>query len=235
MERNEQMHYVDRLLSWSRELQKSVGTDLVDGNLQAKFLDLERGLSNIQRRTSFISSEELSNLAQKANQVYMELNHGQHVLGDEKFVNREVYSGVEQRKEAEVTRIPIGGHRLPPLPYAYNALLPYIDEEIMRLHHAQHHKTYVDGLNKAETEMEKARQSGDFNLIKHWEREAAFHGAGHYLHTIFWNVMSPKGGGEPKGALAEQINLDFGSFAKFKEHFSEAAKKVEAVGWAILV
>lgn len=131
--------------------------------------------------------------------------------------------------------VPIGGHKLPPLPYAYNALEPVIDREIMRLHHLKHHQTYVDGLNKAEKEMQKARQTGDFSLIKHWEREAAFHGSGHYLHTIFWNIMIPNGGGAPKGQLSKAINDIFGSFEGFKKHFTEAAKNVEAVGWAILV
>ncbi len=131
--------------------------------------------------------------------------------------------------------VPPGGHKLPPLPYAYNALEPYIDEETMRLHHDKHHKSYVDGLNKAETMMAKARESGDFELIKHWEREAAFHGAGHYLHTIFWNIMSPKGGGKATGAIAQQIDRDFGNFRSFRSHFSAAADKVEGGGWAILV
>ncbi|MFC0559787.1 superoxide dismutase [Halalkalibacter alkalisediminis] len=131
--------------------------------------------------------------------------------------------------------VPIGGHKLPPLPYDYHALEPYISEEIMRLHHSKHHQSYVDGLNKAELEMQKARNKNDFDLIKHWEREAAFHGAGHYLHTIFWHIMSPHGGGQPSGDLAAQISQDFGSFKKMKEHFSKAAENVEAVGWAILV
>ncbi|GIP34733.1 Fe-Mn family superoxide dismutase [Paenibacillus sp. J2TS4] len=131
--------------------------------------------------------------------------------------------------------VPIGGHVLPPLPYSYDALEPHIDAETMKLHHDIHHKSYVDGLNTAEKNMAKARQTGDFSLIKHWEREAAFNGAGHYLHTIFWNVMTPKGGGKPTGPIAQQINKDFGSFANFKKHFSEAAGKVEGGGWAILV
>ncbi|MDQ0337795.1 Fe-Mn family superoxide dismutase [Caldalkalibacillus uzonensis] len=131
--------------------------------------------------------------------------------------------------------VPIGGHRLPPLPYAYNALEPYIDEEIMRLHHQKHHQSYVDGLNRAEKKMAEARRTGNFELIRHWEREAAFHGSGHYLHTIFWNNMSPQGGGEPSGELARQIRQDFGGFRQFKKHFSEAAKEVEGVGWALLV
>ncbi|MDO7908255.1 Fe-Mn family superoxide dismutase [Paenibacillus sp. JX-17] len=131
--------------------------------------------------------------------------------------------------------VPIGGHTLPPLPYPYNALEPYIDEKTMRIHHDIHHKSYVDGLNKAEKKLEEARRKNDFELVKHWERELAFNGAGHYLHTIFWTIMSPQGGGRPTGALANQITKDFGSFEAFKKHFSEAAEKVEGGGWAILV
>ena len=132
-------------------------------------------------------------------------------------------------------RIPFGEHTLPPLPYSYNALEPHINEEIMRLHHDKHHKSYVEGLNKAEKKMVEARRKGNFQLLKHWEREAAFHGSGHYLHTIFWNNMSPNGGGNPKGTLLKQIEVDFGSVSAFKRHFTEAAKQVEGVGWAILV
>lgn len=131
--------------------------------------------------------------------------------------------------------VPIGEHSLPPLPYDYDALEPYIDEKTMRLHHDSHHRSYVDGLNYAEKMMAQARRTGDYKLIKHWEREAAFHGAGHYLHTIFWNIMEPNGGGEPAGDLANQIKKVFGSYSRFKQHFSSAAEKVEAVGWAILV
>jgi Fe-Mn family superoxide dismutase len=131
--------------------------------------------------------------------------------------------------------VPIGGHTLPPLPYDAAALEPHIDEQTMRIHHDRHHQSYVDGLNKAEMMMQRARQTNDYELIKHWEREAAFNGAGHYLHTIFWNVMSPRGGGEAAGPIARQIERDFGSFRQFKEHFSQAAEKVEGGGWAILV
>jgi superoxide dismutase, Fe-Mn family len=141
----------------------------------------------------------------------------------------------ETSKERNGSPTPIGEHRLPPLPYSYDALEPYIDRRIMKLHHDKHHQSYVDGLNKAEKEMEKARRHNDYKLIKHWEREAAFNGAGHYLHTIFWSVMGPKDNGKPKGALLSDINQWFGSFNQFKRHFSEAAKNVEAVGWAILV
>ncbi|MGG1311676.1 MULTISPECIES: superoxide dismutase [Cohnella] len=137
---------------------------------------------------------------------------------------------------AEIGRpVPIGGHTLPPLPYPYNALEPYIDEKTMRIHHDKHHQSYVDGLNKAELKLQEARRRNDFDLVKHWERELAFNGAGHYLHTIFWDAMSPKGGGKPAGPLADQISRDFGSYDAFKRQFTEAANKVEGGGWAILV
>ncbi|MDA1475055.1 superoxide dismutase [Bacillus changyiensis] len=131
--------------------------------------------------------------------------------------------------------VPIGGHRLPKLPYSYSALEPYISKDIMYLHHTKHHQGYVDGLNKAERELQKARQNNQFELVNHWERELAFHGAGHYLHTIFWYAMHPQGKRKPTGELLEMINRSFGSYAAFKKHFSEAAKHVEGVGWAILV
>ncbi|MNJ37829.1 Superoxide dismutase [Mn/Fe] [compost metagenome] len=131
--------------------------------------------------------------------------------------------------------VPIGGHTLPPLPYPYNALEPHIDEKTVRIHHDIHHKSYVDNLNKAEKKLQEARKSGNFDLIKHWERELAFNGAGHYLHTIYWDTMNPKGGGKPQGELAEQIRKDFGSYEAFKNQFTNAADKVEGGGWAILV
>ncbi|WP_369688948.1 Fe-Mn family superoxide dismutase [Bacillus sp. FJAT-26390] len=131
--------------------------------------------------------------------------------------------------------VPIGGHTLPPLPYAYDALEPYIDEHTMQLHHRIHHQSYVDGLNNAELQLQTARNTGNFDLVKHWERELAFHGAGHYLHTLFWYVMSPYGEGEAMGSLSNQLRNDFGSFAAFKKQFSEAAAKVEGSGWAVLV
>jgi Fe-Mn family superoxide dismutase len=131
--------------------------------------------------------------------------------------------------------VPIGKHTLPPLPYAYNALEPHIDEQTMRIHHDKHHQSYVDGLNTAEKMLQDAREHNNFDLVKHWERELAFNGAGHYLHTIFWNIMSPKGGGLPNGPIAEQIRDNFGSFDAFKRQFSAAADKVEGGGWAILV
>ena len=125
-------------------------------------------------------------------------------------------------------------HELPQLPYDYNALEPYIDEQTLKLHHDVHHKGYVDGFNLAEGKLAEARESSDFALIKHWEREMAFHGSGHYLHSIFWTNMKPNGGGEPTGIIANQIKTDFGSFDAFKKQMTAATIAVEASGWGIL-
>lgn len=125
-------------------------------------------------------------------------------------------------------------HELPLLPYEYNALEPYIDENTLRIHHDLHHKGYVDGLNKAEEKILEAREKGDYSLIKHWERELAFNGSGHYMHSIFWTNLSPNGGGEPTGLVAKQILMDFGSFEVFKAQMTAATTAVEASGWGIL-
>ncbi|EHS59271.1 Fe-Mn family superoxide dismutase, partial [Paenibacillus sp. Aloe-11] len=160
------------------------------------------------------------------------------IRGEGNWASMGVQSGQTQpaatEKASPGRAVPIGGHRLPPLPYPYNALEPYIDEKTMRIHHDKHHLSYVNDLNKAEKKLEEARKTGDFDLVKHWERELAFNGGGHYLHTLFWTIMSPQGGGKPSGPLAEQIKKDFGSFEAFKKHFSAAAEKVEGGGWAIL-
>lgn len=126
-------------------------------------------------------------------------------------------------------------HELPPLPYDYTALEPHIDEQTMRLHHDKHHLAYVNGLNNAETKLAEARSKNDFALVKHWEREAAFHGAGHFLHVIFWENMTPNGGGQPSGALLDAIKGRFGSFESFMSHFKAAGAAVEGSGWVLLV
>jgi len=125
-------------------------------------------------------------------------------------------------------------HVLPPLPYDYNALEPHIDEQTMKLHHDIHHQGYVTGLNTAESKLDEARKNGDFAAVKHWSRELAFHGSGHFLHSIFWENMSPKGGGKPAGELAAAIDKSFGSFESFAAQFKAAANAVEGSGWGIL-
>ncbi|BDB02197.1 superoxide dismutase [Clostridium botulinum] len=125
-------------------------------------------------------------------------------------------------------------HTLPNLNYDYNALEPHYDEQTLKIHHDIHHKTYVYGLNKAEQKLQEARESGDFTLIKHWEREIAFHGSGHILHTLFWENMTPNGNLNPEGSAIERIKQDFGDYEKFKKQFTEAAIAVEGSGWTIL-
>lgn len=125
-------------------------------------------------------------------------------------------------------------HTLPDLPYAYDALEPFYDEATVRLHHDMHHQAYIDGLNNAEAQWTDALGKGDFILIKHLERELAFHGSGHILHTMFWENMKPDGGGPADGAVAALIDRDFGSFDKFKKVFTASAVAVEGSGWAIL-
>lgn len=130
-----------------------------------------------------------------------------------------------------------GQYVLPPLPYAYDALEPYIDEQTMRLHHSKHHAGYIRGLNGALAKLEKARQDNDFAAIRSLSRSVSFNGGGHHLHTLFWHNMKPNPSGiapTPTGPLLEKIQADFGSFEAFKNHFVAAASGVEGSGWGIL-
>ena len=126
---------------------------------------------------------------------------------------------------------------LPPLPYAYNALEPSIDEQTMKLHHDMHHAGYVRGLNKALADLASARSSGDHGAIKAVSRDLAFNGSGHILHSLFWSNMAPAGnggGGEPAGDLAKSLAAGFGSVDAFRAQFSAATGKVEGSGWGVL-
>lgn len=125
-------------------------------------------------------------------------------------------------------------HVLPDLPYPYDALEPFYDQQTVKLHHDIHHKAYVDGLNQAESKLAESREKADFSSIKHWEKELAFHGSGHILHTLFWENMKP-GGSEPAGgAFLTSVNQAFGSLDNMKQQFSAAAAAVEGSGWAVL-
>lgn len=132
--------------------------------------------------------------------------------------------------------VPPGQHQLPMLPYAYNALEPVISSRLLQIHHDLHHKSYVDGLNKAELKLVEARQKRDFALVKHWERELAFHGSGHILHSIYWTSMAPiRNRWETPGAqTVHHITNYFGSLPSFWEQFTAAAINVEASGWTLL-
>jgi Fe-Mn family superoxide dismutase len=133
-------------------------------------------------------------------------------------------------------------HELPPLPYAYEALEPYIDSETMHLHHDKHHATYVNSLNTA---LEKHPDLGsksaedllrNLNSVPEDIRTAVRnHGGGHVNHTMFWQIMGPKAGGEPSGTLGGEIRKAFGSFDEFKTKFNDAGAKQFGSGWVWLV
>ncbi|MEM7550605.1 MAG: superoxide dismutase [Bacteroidota bacterium] len=127
-------------------------------------------------------------------------------------------------------------HELPNLPYAYDALEPNIDAQTMEIHHSKHHNAYVAKLNGA---LEGSGHEGESleDMMAHISKHSAAvrnNGGGHFNHSLFWTVMSPNGGGEPTGALADAINDAFGSFDKFKEEFSNAAATRFGSGWAWL-
>ena len=130
---------------------------------------------------------------------------------------------------------------LPPLPYPYDALEPHIDEATMKLHHGKHHQAYVDKLNAAIAGSEWESKSIDeimASLDKVPDKIKAAvrnNGGGHYNHSLFWQWMSPTGGGEPTGKVAEAINAKFGSFAKFKEEFEAAGMSRFGSGWVWLI
>ncbi|MFI4896993.1 MAG: superoxide dismutase, partial [Phycisphaerales bacterium JB059] len=131
-----------------------------------------------------------------------------------------------------------GSYELPPLPYAPNALAPHIDEQTMLIHHGKHHAGYVRGLNNALDQLHNCRANGNTAEIQHWERQLSFHAGGHINHTLFWSGMAPEGkggGGRPTGALANQIERDFGTFDRMLWQFKAAAKSVEGSGWGWLV
>jgi len=127
-----------------------------------------------------------------------------------------------------------GQHKLPDLPYAYDALEPYYDEQTVRLHHDKHHAGYVNNWNAAEEQVEKMCKEGNFEGAKAVAAAIAFNGSGAILHGIFWTNMKPDGGGEPNGDLAAAIKQQYGSFDAFKKLFLATTNTVEGSGWGIL-
>jgi Fe-Mn family superoxide dismutase len=130
---------------------------------------------------------------------------------------------------------------LPDLPYAFNALEPHIDAKTMEIHHGKHHATYVSKLNAALEKAPSFQGRAIEDILKSLESVPADvrtavrnHGGGHMNHSMFWNMLSPKGGGKPSGALASAIDRNFGSFDAFKEQFGNAAANLFGSGWAWL-
>jgi Fe-Mn family superoxide dismutase len=132
---------------------------------------------------------------------------------------------------------------LPALPYATDALEPYIDKLTMEIHHGKHHNAYITNLNKA---LESAPELAGFTIEQLLADNCAAvpegirtavrnNGGGHYNHSMFWQIMGPGAGGEPTGALADAINASFGSFSAFKEKFQAAGATRFGSGWAWLV
>ena len=133
-------------------------------------------------------------------------------------------------------------HELPPLPYAYDALEPHVDEQTMRIHHDKHHAAYIKNLDAA-LEKHPALQSksldelmGDLASVPEDVRTAVRNnGGGHWNHSMFWQVMGPSGGGEPTGKVADAINSTFGSYDVFKEQLANAGATRFGSGWAWLI
>jgi len=125
-------------------------------------------------------------------------------------------------------------HTLPDLPYDYNALEPVISAEIMQIHHSKHHQVYVNMLNQTEEKFMEAKEKNDLKTMITLGPALRFHGGGHINHSIFWQNLSPNGGGEPEGQLLEAINKDFGSFEKFKNAMSTATVGIQGSGWGWL-
>ncbi|MDL4840752.1 superoxide dismutase [Aquibacillus rhizosphaerae] len=220
MENNKKI-YLQSLLAWADEIESKLnrtGEGVSKGEINDWLSNLTKWkmlIKNTLEENEHVSDEFIYNIQTKSQALIDSLK------------------SIIEKDRNELTSLQPGEHQLPPLPYAYDALEPYISQDIMKLHHKKHHQSYVDGLNNAEKELYIKKP--DSKLIKHWLREQAFNGSGHYLHTIFWNNMSPKGGGTPGNVLLSQMKKDFGSLKNFQQLFSKAAASVEGVGWAILL
>jgi len=125
-------------------------------------------------------------------------------------------------------------HTLPDLPYDYNALEPVISADIMKIHHGKHHQTYVNNLNMVEEKIEEARAKNNLSAVINLTGAHAFNAGGHINHSIFWQNLSPQGGGEPDGELMDYIKRDFGSFENMQKTLSATTIGIQGSGWGWL-
>ena len=140
-------------------------------------------------------------------------------------------------KEERTMTDQTGKHVLPDLPYAHNALEPHIDAQTMEIHHSRHHQGYVNNLNNAIADTDLADKSLEeiFHNMSQHSTAVRNNGGGHWNHKLFWEIMSPNGGGQPTGRLLEVIEQKFNSFDNFKEEFNQAAITRFGSGWAWLI
>lgn len=128
----------------------------------------------------------------------------------------------------------MGTYTLPDLTYDYGSLEPAMSGDILELHHSKHHAAYVKGANDTLDRLAEAREAGDFTGLVGLEKTMAFNLSGHVLHSIFWNNLSPEGGGRPEGELAAAIDEHLGGFEKFSGQLSAATTGVQGSGWGVL-
>ena len=129
----------------------------------------------------------------------------------------------------------MANYTLPELQFDYAALEPHVSARIMELHHGKHHAAYVKNANAALEKLDEARRAEAYDRIPQLERALAFNLSGHVLHSIFWQCLAQKGGGRPEGALAGQLERDFGSFDAFKKQMIAVAGSIMGSGWSALV
>ena len=148
---------------------------------------------------------------------------------------------VDDKKDPSMAQSLVA-HSLPQLPYPSDALEPHIDKQTMEIHHGKHHNAYVTNLNAALEKHPELQSKTVDDLIKSLSKvpedirtAVRNNGGGHWNHTMFWQIMGPKGGGQPTGAIADALNAAFGGFDKFKEEFKKAGVGRFGSGWAWLI
>lgn len=125
-------------------------------------------------------------------------------------------------------------YSLPELPYDYSALEPHYSAPLLELHHGKHHAAYVEGANKTLEKLDAARETKDFSAINQLQKNLAFHLSGHVLHSLFWNNMTPGGGGRPEGELDACVRESFRDYDAMQEQITQAALNVQGSGWGAL-